>query len=468
VLAAGDVLVLEEVKGRPTWDAAGADPSRRHAVRLTAVTPRVDPWSGQAVLDVAWHVGDALPFPLCVSTSEDGAAIADVSVARGNVILVEHGASVGPEPLPPPLAAERRYRPALARSELSHAVPYDHAAARGEAARTATELDPRRAVAAITLDGPDGPWTARHDLLASSPTANDFTVELDDDGAAKLRFGDGRLARRPIAGLAARYRVGRGTAGNAGRETIRRAVIAGMASGATPITGVRNPLPAAGGADPEPVHEVKLYAPHAFRANERAVSEADYAAWAEKFPDVQRAVAVRRWTGSWYAMLVVVDRFGGRPLDPEFRGALRAHLDRYRLAGFDLALADPVYVSLDLHLVVCVKPGFFRADVRAGLLDAFTAGTRADGRDGFFHPDRFTFGQPVHLGGVVAAAMEVPGVEWVNTRDPRVRFQRLGLAAAGELANQVIAMGPMEIARLDNSPSLPEHGRLGFDLEGGR
>jgi len=62
----------------------------------------------------------------------------------------------------------------------------------------------------------------------------------------------------------------------------------------------------------------------------------------------------------------------------------------------------------------------------------------------------------------------VPGVEWVDTRDPRVRFQRFGLAAAGELADQVITIGPTEIARLENSPSLPEHGRLGFDLDGGR
>jgi hypothetical protein len=32
----------------------------------------------------------------------------------------------------------------------------------------------------------------------------------------------------------------------------------------------------------------------------------------------------------------------------------------------------------------------------------------------------------------------------------------------------MIPIGALEIARLDNSPSLPEHGRLGFDLDGGR
>ena len=140
-----------------------------------------------------------------------------------------------------------------------------------------------------------------------------------------------------------------------------------------------------------------------------------------------------------------------------------------RQSGLGHKGADPVFVPLDLNLVICVQPGFFRADVRRGLLDAFTAGERrAGGGPGFFHPDHFTFAQPVHLSRVVAAAMEVPGVEWVDTRDPRVRFQRFGRAAAGELANQTIAMGTTEIARLENSPSLPEHGRLGFDLDGGR
>lgn len=167
-------------------------------------------------------------------------------------------------------------------------------------------------------------------------------------------------------------------------------------------------------------------------------------------------------------MLVVVDRKGGRPLDDEFRAQLLVHLNSYRLAGFDLELADPVYVALDVNLAICLAPGFFPADVRQRLYDAFSAAELPDGRRGFFHPDRLSFGQPVFLSQVVATAMQVPGVEWVNTRDPRVRFQRFGVASTGELERQVISMGAMEIARLDNSPSLPENGRLSFELEGGR
>ena len=41
-LAAGDVLIFEEVLGPKTGNPADADPNHRYAVRLTKVTPDVD------------------------------------------------------------------------------------------------------------------------------------------------------------------------------------------------------------------------------------------------------------------------------------------------------------------------------------------------------------------------------------------------------------------------------------------
>jgi hypothetical protein len=73
---------------------------------------------------------------------------------------------------------------------------------------------------------------------------------------------------------------------------------------AIPGVKVRNPLSARGGQDPEPIAHAKLLAPVAFRTQERAVTEDDYAAAAERHPDVQRAAATRRWTGSWYTMFI--------------------------------------------------------------------------------------------------------------------------------------------------------------------
>jgi hypothetical protein len=118
---------------------------------------------------------------------------------------------------------------------------------------------------------------------------------------------------------------------------------------------------------------------------------------------------------------------------------------------------------------VCVAPGYFRADVKQALTAAFSSTALEGGRLGFFHPDNFTFGQPVYLSKVVAAAMAQPGVAWVDLSDPSRghRFRRFGKPAASEEAQGYIPMGRLEIARADSSPNFPENGRIDFILEGG-
>ena len=77
-------------------------------------------------------------------------------------------------------------------------------------------------------------------------------------------------------------------------------------------------MPATGGTDPEPIEQVQLHAPAAFRTQQRAVTAADYAIAAQAHPEVQRADATRRWTGSWYTWFVTTDRRGGLPVDTAF------------------------------------------------------------------------------------------------------------------------------------------------------
>jgi hypothetical protein len=88
----------------------------------------------------------------------------------------------------------------------------------------------------------------------------------------------------------------------------------------------------------------------------------------------------------------------------------------------------------------------------------------AGGRRGFFHPDNLSFGEAVHLSRLVAAAQEVEGVESVTVK----RLQRLDEGPRGELEEGLLPLGPLEVARLDNDPNFPEHGRLVLEVRGGR
>ena len=450
LLAAGDFLLVEETHDPSTL--GDPDPTHRQVVRLTAAAPGADPLDGTPLIEVAWSRADALRFPLCVSVQ--GAVTA---VARGNIALADHGATrTGPLPVdddPPP----GRWRPLVPDGPLTWVHPYDA----GAPAVKLLISDPRTATAAISLDDGDVRWNAADDLLDAGPTDPLFVVESEDDGETRLRFGDDNSGREPARGtpFEARFRVGNGPPGNLGPDVIDR-----LAPPVSGVSGVRNPVAATGGTAPEPTERARHLAPALFRGKERAVVEADYAAVADRFEDVQRTAATMRWTGSWYTAFVTVDRVGGgSPDDDDMEERLGAFLDTYRMAGVDVEIDAPVLVPIDLALDVCVRPGYIRAAVEAQVQDVLSARVLPDGRRGFFHPDNFTFGRPLYLSQVFAAVQTAPGVAWTAA----TTFRRFGRADAGELAAGVLRVHDREIVSLAQDPTFPERGRLSLVMAGG-
>jgi predicted phage baseplate assembly protein len=621
-LEVGDVLIFEEVLGPRTGNPADADPTHRHAVRLTQVQPDVDPLNDQPVIAIEWAEADALPFPLCLSTIGEAPGcqyLPDVSVARGNVLLVDHGRTVHDEPwgVPPvkegdagckgegepnePLLRPGRLRPRLERQPVTYRAPFPLPQARAheqtrllaglmETVRTRVrrladqarrgDLTPQalsairaeiatlfgdRALAEtnlprlgqrtrrpvtgedvanaierliarekgylarkrrrveflqrrswagylLTADETDelrdlfgpviagafnrsnpqllGPasaalqqdlraalpevrveegkqrWRPRYDLLASDGEDRAFVVEVESDGSAVLRFGDGELGRAltPGATLSATYRVGNGSAGNVGAETITHLVLRNRTLSGTDVEP-RNPLPAQGGVDPEPIAEAKLLAPSLFRTDlQRAITTDDYARLAERHPRVQCAAATFRWTGGWYEVLVAIDPFREEDADKLLLDEIATSLHRYRRIGHDLVVARARSVALDVELSVCVLPHYLSGHVEAALRDRFSTRILPGGERGFFHPDNFSFGDGIYLSRLVAAAQAVPGVESVVV----TRLQRQFEAPNGEIESGVLSLGPLEIARLDNDRNAPENGILTLDLRGGR
>lgn len=460
-LSPGDVLVFEEVLSPATGLAADADSQRRCAVRLVAARAAADPLNGQAVVEVEWDRGDALGFPFWLSADVEDAAgrrvTIEPTVARGNVVLADHGRTLEDQPLVPPRTPlDGPYRPRLPGAELTFQAPYDAAGA----AAGAMKSDVRAARPVVSLQGDGGTWSVRYDLLSSDAFAREFVVETESAGPASLRFGDGSAGKRPSpeAAFTARYRTGSGRRGNVGAEAVARAVWA--RSG---VSRVRNPLPAAGGVEPESIDEVRQFAPHAFRVQERAVTEADYADAAGRVDGVQRAAASFRWTGSWYTSFLTIDREGGLSVDPVFKSAVARQVERYRMAGVDLAVVPPVNVPLDIAMIVCVRAGYFRADVHETLLRVFSSKDLPGGLRGFFHPDNFTFAQPVYLSRIYRAAAQVAGVAAVEVTP----FRRWGQTSNFELESGVLRVADLEIVQLANDPNAPESGRLEFVMAGG-
>lgn len=317
-------------------------------------------------------------------------------------------------------------------------------------------------------------WIARPDLLDSGRDDPEFVAEVDDLGTAYLRYGDDNCGRAVDVGMAfvATYRVGNGRAGVVGPESIAHVVYRSGFS--TAITGVRNPLPSAGATDPEPIAEVKMYAPGAFRNRlERAVTPGDYAAVAQygktrdRNPKVQSASAALNWTGSWYEADVAIDQLRTSDLDPALASSIQTTLERYRRMGHDLRVGSAEIVPLRLVIDLCVKPDYLQSHVVAAVGEALGRRSLAGGRRGFFHPDRLTFGGSVSVSQIVAAVMQVEGVAEARV----VRLERLGHERVKnpDFDKGLLILRSTEIARLDNDPSAPENGLLTFRrVRGGR
>jgi hypothetical protein len=603
-LKVGDILIFEEVLGPKTGAAPDADPSHRQAVRLTSVNPGIDPLYGQQpygtpIIEIEWASEDALTFPLCISSQNpppDCGCLENVSVARGNVILVDNGLDIveivgtvptdSTQPQCPKCCEPASttifpgtFRPVLAQEPLTFSVPLPPACSAADfmrqdprpalpcisltsipAAPTCLPSDPTQppppcvipplftfddlndpsglAVSLHALANPNpqflfaqlspstqqaltswngilplpqglGPalindlsgllqrWTVQRDLLESGPDDFDFVVEVDDDGYGHIRFGDGVCGRQPDAGtlLRANYRIHNGKAGNVGAETITYIVLrTGTLSGVN--LGPRNPMPASGGTDPEPIDQVRLLAPYAFQDQlERAITADDYATIAADnerrlearatleaedseictatFTRLQAAKAALRWTGSWYTALVALDPMGEETAPEELIDEITLYLQPYRRMGYDLLVSQANYVPLKVRITVCVQPNYLRGHVERAVLDALSNRVLPDGTKGFFHPDNLSFGDGVYVSSLLAVVQAIPGVQNVMVTELE-RFEisepLLAVDQPGEElpANWALLLGPFEIAQLDNDPNFPENGVLVLDVEGGR
>ncbi|MFQ3596016.1 MAG: hypothetical protein SNJ63_07875, partial [Sphingomonadaceae bacterium] len=432
----------------------GEDPAFRDRLVLGVLTPRTAAQAPLPLLKVRWGVADALPFPLCLSARHPVSAqpIRPIAEARANVAPVDHGRTVvrqwpppfpGARSLPPPDMG--RGRLPIASVRLPEGPLTFQKPARESAAQALFAPDGRPAVGRHGLAGPpedmEGAvtllvteesgtprlFTPVPHLLDSGPDDAHLVAEPDEPGY-RLRFGDGRNGRRPgrILAMQARFRVGNGRGGNIGAGALAHVIhpeAAELVDPADPggvplpfplLAGLHQPLPATGGTDAQPLAELKAVAPAAMRAETfRAVTAADWEAKARALPGVAAARATFLWTGSWLTIFLAIhpadpeDLFrlpgGAAVLRPEVARRLRASLERFRIAGYDLVVRAAVYVPLRLAARLCLAPGHFRGDVLRAASDALSNRRLPGGTTGLFHPSRLGFGGPVYLSQVHAA-----------------------------------------------------------------
>ncbi len=154
-------------------------------------------------------------------------------------------------------------------------------------------------------------------------------------------------------------------------------------------------------------------------------------------------------------------RDGGR----RFEGGLRRHLERFRMAGYDLEVDAPHFVPLDVSLHVCVKPGYFRSAVhRRGARRVVERACCPTGVSAPFTPT------------TSPSASRCTPAAWSRPRSPWKAWNRCAWIASSGWSirirraqeDGVIPIGRLEVAQLENDPNYRDRGRLLVSAGGGQ
>jgi hypothetical protein len=485
-----------------------AVPERRWIVRITKRVESTDLLQATPITTISWDGSQATPFEMDLETLTVRANLVPATAGRTQPVVRFR---VGPasNPADPDAGLPR----AVERVGMNGSLMYPDALPQGPS--TSEPLQQARAAAArstlllFSLPGSDATplvWLprggARHpEVLLERETdttwkwmpaligeesakPNDKVFTLEDgtwrsvavfhkpgvdvvhaDYASALgstiRFGENEFGMKPADGSVFKltYRLGNGRVGNVAADALT--VIE------TPLMFVRgatNPLPASGGADPEPADDIRINAPEAFRAvTYRAVRPEDYAEAAERLAWVQKAGAAFRYTGSWLTAFVTPDPLGAFAMTAVQQTELENQLDRFRQAGREVHVSKAIYADVDLTIRVCVETYAYRGDVEERVLQALFGRRGLHPVTGFFDPDRFTFGTPLLRASLQAAIQDVPGVRAVED----IRIRRRGWFAWREFTEPAYTPGDRELIRVVNSTLLPERGAVKLVMEGG-
>ncbi|MEX2518034.1 MAG: hypothetical protein WD969_01735 [Paracoccaceae bacterium] len=245
----------------------------------------------------------------------------------------------------------------------------------------------------------DGVIWAYRDLI--DPLADgteSYSVALTEDNAMTIQFRR-RLPTGANNVIVRRHRVGVGPGGTVPARAFTKPMKKNRH-----VLAVTQPFAATGGAEREPVEDIRANAPARLAANGRAVSLRDFERLCARRSDIwqARARASADPKRSERVAVVIVPANGGEA-GPTLAAEMKAYLQARTLPGLRVAIEDYRAVRLILQTTIFVKvEKFDKNDVRVAAHAALVTE---------FGLARRRLGQPVYIAEVAAALERVEGVE---------------------------------------------------------
>lgn len=322
-----------------------------------------------------------------------------------------------------------------------------------------TPVLPRHGDEYVEVQGPGGewvPWREVETFQDSSPGDRHYIL---DGVTGTVTFGptirqqDG--AERPFGAVPekgshirmARYRVGGGTAGNVGANTLTV-----LKSSIPYVARVTNRIAAVGGLDPETMDAARMRAPAALRSQNRAVTAGDYEFLAlQASRRVARAKCIQARSeargsatppGTVEVLIVPLLPAGHqRTLQalqppPEMLEEVRTYLDERRLLGTQLVVDGPGYLGVIVEATIVAERQANAEQVRERVLRRITE--HLDPLNGGPDGGGWPFGRDLYLSEMQSVVQAVPGVEYaqdvtiyqvdIQTGQSRAAGQKITLA----------------------------------------
>ena len=287
------------------------------------------------------------------------------------------------------------------------------------------------------------PWHEVDTFAGHDADERVYVTATDNDGHVRVTFGDGIHGARLPTGtenVRATYRVGADSSGN-----IPGGRVGQLTARPLGVSGVGNPLPATGGADPDGPAEARRDIPVAVSAVDRLVSVPDYEDFTRARAGIGKASARRLYDGARELIHVTATGSDDMPLDAAsgVLTALRASLAEFGdpQLPVDVAAREAVLLVIAANVRVTAGAGWdaVRPAVQAALTGRFSFAAR-------------DLGQPAYLSEVLATVHAVPGVDYADVTaftgipDSVTPADLQGLAGALSAPQEVV---PASLARYD-------------------
>jgi hypothetical protein len=265
-------------------------------------------------------------------------------------------------------------------------------------------------------------WTEVPSLYGEDPSLQVFGTLNQSDGTTDVLFGDGvegALLPTGQNNILANYRIGLGSAGNVGANTLTTLMDRPLG-----VSGVTNPGAATGGQDAQSVGDIRSNAPLTVLTLGRAVSLTDYESYATTFAGIAKAYALWIPSGPGQGVFLTVAAASGSPLppgDPTLTNLVTS-LHDYGNPLIPIRVQSFLETLFGLSADIQYDPAYDQATVQAQVLQTLTQ---------VYSFAQRTFGQGVSVDEIATVIQAVPGVMAVNVKE----LHTVATSAGGDLSS---------------------------------